>query len=386
MLDIAGLLVDSGHDVALFGMSHPANPALPYQRYFPDTVELEPPPTGVSNKARAVGRMFWSSSAQRGIRSVIEEFKPDVIHCHNIYHHLSPSILRSAAAAGVPVVMTLHDYKLACPTYQMLDNGRVCDACLPRHFSQAAIRGCRNNSRAQSGLMALEVAVHTWTKAYGSIACFLCPSQFLADTMRRAKVYPDRLKVLPNFCASAEIAAKDAPGGPVVFAGRLSPEKGVDTLIEAMKDVPGVECIIAGEGPEEARLRAAAGRAKSPVRFVGRLGRDDTLALLRSASCTAVPSRWNENQPIVILESFACAVPVVCTTLGGLPDLVQEDQTGLMVPPNSPAALAVAINRLTSDPVAAYAMGRRARRYVEDHHNPADHIEALTSVYRQVAA
>ncbi|HEX3426105.1 MAG TPA: glycosyltransferase [Acidimicrobiales bacterium] len=388
MFGLADLLQGAGHEVGFFGMEYPANDPMPYQRYFPPQVDFEPPP-GALGKAKAVGRMLWSFSAKKGLAGVLEHFQPDIVHCHNIYHQLSPSVLSAAADAGVPVVMTLHDYKLACPTYQLLDNGRLCDACVPRHFSQAWRRACRDHSRSQSGVMALELAAHTWSGAYDPVARFLCPSRFLADTMRRARVYPERLQVLPNFCDDLDgIATRDADAiaGPVVYAGRLSPEKGVDTLIDAVVASGGLECVIAGEGPERSHLEDRAAAAGDRIRFVGRLDRAEVLDLLRSGGCAAVPSRWHENQPMVILEAFACGIPVVSTNLGGLPDLVHPDINGLLVPPDDPAALGGALRRLSAEPELAAAMGRRARAYVEDHHQPRRHLEEMLAVYGDVRA
>lgn len=390
MFDLADLLTGAGHQVAFFGMAHPDNIPLPYSDWFPSEVAFEPPPAGAIPRARAVGRMLWSSSARRGLKAVIEEFRPDVIHCHNIYHQLSPSILGAAQSAGVPAIMTLHDYKLACPTYQLLDNGEVCEACIPRHFAQAVKRGCRNHSRGQSGLMALELAVHTLTGAYGDVQRFVCPSRFLAGVMRRAQVFPDRLLVIPNFCNGLDaIATRDfglaARGqGPVVFAGRLSPEKGVDILIDAVIANSALSCVIAGEGPERRRLEDRATPAGTRITFTGRLPRHGVLDLMRRASCVAVPSIWHENQPIVILEAFACGVPVVCTDLGGLPDLVHAHLTGLVVPPGDPEALGAALCRLADGGEAPATMGRQARAYVEAYHHPGRHLDAVLEVYRDV--
>ena len=392
LFDLADLLRAAGHQVAFFGMSHPDNIPLPYADWFPREVEFDPPPTDPISRARAVSRMMWSGSARRGLAAVIRDFRPDVVHCHNIYHQLSPSILGAATAAGVPVVMTLHDYKMACPTYRLLDNGHLCEACIPGHFSHAFKRGCRNHSRTQSGLMALELALHTWTGAYGAVARFVCPSRFLEGVMRRANVFPERLEVIPNFCNGLQAIAPrafdrdGAEGGPVVFAGRLSPEKGVRTLIDAMASHPELECVIAGDGPDRGRLAEAAAPLGSRIAFTGRLGRSEVLDLIRRASSVAVPSIWHENQPIVVLEAFACGVPVVCTDLGGLPELVRDEMTGLVVPPGDAAALGAAVARQAGDGPTAAVMGSQARAYVEECHDPGRHLDAIVGLYRRVGA
>ena len=161
LLDLADLQRAAGDTVAYFGMSHPENESpLPYAARFPSEVELEPAPSGVRPRAVAVGRMLWSPTSRRGLARVIDDFRPDVLHLHNIYHQLSPSVLAAARAAGVPCVLTMHDYKLACPSYQLLDRGRPCQACVTGGPLQAARRRCKDGSLSRSGLLAVESWLH----------------------------------------------------------------------------------------------------------------------------------------------------------------------------------------------------------------------------------
>jgi glycosyltransferase involved in cell wall biosynthesis len=387
MLDVSTLLTGHDHEVTFFGMAHPQNPPLPYDRFFPSEVEFESGVQTLRSRGQAVGRMFWSTSSARGIREVLDRVQPDVVHLHNIYHQLSPSILRETQEAGIPAVMTLHDYKLICPTYQLLDNGQLCEACVGGHFSQALRRSCRNESRFESGLMGAELALHTWMGAYGPVGRFCCPSEFLVRLAERGGVYPDRLRWVPNFVDSDSISLKEDLGGPVIYAGRLSPEKGVDVLLEAMGMLPGRQLLIAGEGPSRESLeRLAEGVAPDQVRFLGRLSRDDTLAAVRSAAVLVLPARWHENQPIVVLEALASGVPVISTDLGGLPELVRPHETGLLIPPNDAGRLAEAIATVLADPQEGHRMGRRGRALIDSEFGPQKHLERLLAVYAEVGA
>src|SRR4051812_24545917 len=258
MAGVAELQREAGHETAFFGMQHPANEPQLYERFFPSYLELEPPPDALTDKVKGFGRMVWSPSAQRGMASVVEDFRPDVVHLHNIYHHLSPSILVPLARRGVPVVMTLHDYKLACPTYRFLDKGEVCQACLGGHFTQAVRRRCKDGSLTSSTVMAAELAIHTALRAYRHVQLFVCPSRFITGRMAAAGVFPDRLRWVPHFVSPVEGAPRTA-SDTVVFAGRLSREKGVDTLIEAVGRMEGpVRLEIAGEGPDRSPLERLA--------------------------------------------------------------------------------------------------------------------------------
>ena len=384
MLDVAALQVAAGHEVAFFGMDHPDNPPQRFAAHLPRFVELEPPPAGAARRAAAAARMVWSTSSRRGMDAVLRDFRPDVAHAHNLYHQLSPSVLRPLADRGVPVVLTLHDYKLACPSYQLLDHGRLCDACVGGRYHRAVARRCKDGSLGASLVLAMESGAHRLLGAWGPVRTFISPSRFMAATMSRAGVYPDRLELLSHFVDAGPLAPKSRPGGPVVFAGRLAPEKGVDLLIEAIAALrPAARLEIAGEGPERAALESlAAELAPGRVRFHGRLGRDRLLALLRGATVVAVPSRWHENQPMAVLESFACGVPVVVSDLGGLPELVEPGRDGEIVAAGDAAAMAGALAAMLADPGRALAMGAAGRAKVERRFAPAPHLRRLERIYR----
>jgi glycosyltransferase involved in cell wall biosynthesis len=389
LLDVARLQRAAGDTVEYFGMDHPENePGLSYVRHFPARMELEPAPAGL-RKASAAGRMVWSPSARRGLDRVLADFRPDVVHLHNIYHQLSPSILAAARDAGVPCVLTLHDYKLACPSYRMLDHGKPCDACVTGGVWQAARRSCKDGSRSASALLSLESWLHRRMGAYEPVGVFLAPSEFLAAVMRRAGVFPDRLRVLPLFLDPAAITTRRAPAGrSVVYAGRLSAEKGVDVLIRAVAELPPeVPVEIAGDGPDRAALTALAERVvPGRVRFHGRLGTAALHDLIRTAATVAVPSRWYENQPLSVLEAFGCGVPVVATDLGGLPELVEDGVDGYTVPADDPSALAAALCKLTADPVLSWQLGRAGRAKAEVRFGPGAHLTGLRSAYAAAGA
>ncbi|MEV6636755.1 glycosyltransferase [Actinoplanes sp. NPDC051470] len=380
LFDVARLQERAGDEVAFFGMAHVDNdPGLRFEEHFPSQVDLDPPPPGVRGRAEAAARMIWSTSARQGLARTLKQFRPDVVHMHNVYHQLSPSVVAACRDAGVPVVMTLHDYKLACPSYQMLDRGRPCDACVTGGPWQAARRSCKDGSRSASTLLAVESWLHRRFRAYDGVGVFIAPSDFLAGVMTRAGVGAGRLRVLRHPVDVDTIKVKEKPGGGVVFAGRLAHEKGVDTLIEAA-DIAGLDIDIAGDGPALAQLP----RTKR-THFHGRLPKGELHELIRSAAVVAVPSRWYENQPLAVLEAFGCGVPVVGTDLGGLPELITPGVDGEVVPPDEPSSLASALQRTLKDLDLAFSMGRAGRRKVEQHFSPADHLAGLNAAYGSVA-
>jgi glycosyltransferase involved in cell wall biosynthesis len=382
MFDLARLQTDAGDEVAFFGMDHPDNEPMPYASHFPSYVEFRAP--SMSMGIRASARMLYSSSAEAGIQAVITDFRPDVVHLHNIYHQLSPSVLRPIARAGIPSLMTLHDYKLACPTYQFLDHGKICEACLGGHFYHAATHRCKDGSLAASLLATVESYAHAITRAYSPVRLFIAPSRFLADKMKEAGVFPDRMRLLNHFIDAEPIAAAGNPGSGFIFAGRLSPEKGVDVLIEAAGQLPGVAVEVLGDGPARADLeRLAARLAPGRVRFRGRLDKESVHAAMRGALAVVVPSRWYENQPMTVLEAFACGVPVIGSRIGGIPELVTDGVNGYTVTPGDPAALAARMHELNSNAAAALELGRAARAHVMSAFDPGRHLKGIAALYTE---
>jgi glycosyltransferase involved in cell wall biosynthesis len=225
--------------------------------------------------------------------------------------------------------------------------------------------------------------VHRRVGAYEPVQVFICPSRFLAAKLAQGGVYPDRLELLGSFVDTHEVPPKAQPGGGIVYAGRLSHEKGVDVLVEAVARLGDGQLDVVGDGPERTRLEAlAATRAPGRVRFHGRVPRERVLQLLRAGAVAAMPSRCHDNQPMAVLEAFACGVPVVATSLGGLPELV-DGGCGEVVPPEDPDAMATVLGRLLAHPARALAMGQAARSRAEQEFTPGRHLAGLDRLYER---
>jgi glycosyltransferase involved in cell wall biosynthesis len=331
--------------------------------------------------------MIWSRSAAEGVAAVVERFRPDVAHLHNIYHQLSPSVLSALRHFQVPMVMTLHDYKLVCPTYLLLDKGQVCEACLDGRFRHAIQRRCKDGSLAASALLAGESAIHRSIKAYSPVQAFICPSRFMQRKMTQANVFPDRLRYLPHFVDEPPLTAQVAPGAHVLFAGRLSPEKGADVLVRAAGKLnQDTRVLIAGDGPDRRMLEdLSAEVAPGRVKLLGRLAKDELELYIRSSAVVVVPSRCHENQPMTILEAFRVGIPVIGTALGGIPELIDHGVDGLVVPPNDPNELAATLDGVLADNERSRSMGRAGQEKVHQRFSPAAHLAALHQIYEEAA-
>lgn len=384
-LDLAELQRDAGHQIEFFGMSHPMNLPQTYQGTFPARIEFQPIPASLTSKARATGRMMYSVAARRGIDEVLRRFRPDVVHLHNIYHQLSPSILGPISRRGIPAVMTLHDFKMACPTYLMMHKGTPCEACVGGSVFNAVRRRCNGGSLMASAVSAAEATLHTRTGAYDHIARFICPSRFLMGRMEAAGFYPERLVHLPNFVASGPGPLRAEPGAGVIFASRLSDEKGVDVAIRAVAARPALRLEIAGDGPERSSLEELAeDLAPDRIRFLGHLPRPELLDALASARAAIVPSRCYENQPYAVLEAFSQGVPVVGSDLGGISELVDHAHDGYLVAAGDVAGFADALQALEDAPAEALRMGRRGAEKVGRHLGVTRHLTDLDAVYDDV--
>ncbi|MFN0091975.1 MAG: glycosyltransferase [Acidimicrobiales bacterium] len=390
MLDVSELLRRRGHTVEHFAMAHPANQPAAYEAYFPPQVVLDEPGGRLAERLHTAASMIHSGAARRGMSQVLDAFAPDVVHLHNIYHQLSPSILGPIAARRIPIVMTVHDFKLVCPSYRLLDGRGPCEACVSPGafaFRPAAARRCKDGSLAASGLLALEASVHRWVGAYDPIELFLAPSEFLAERLRRGGIASQRVRRLANFVELDRAPVRQGPGAGVVFVGRLSPEKGIDVLIRAVGLAPRLRLRIAGDGPDRAALERLAGEvAPGRVEFLGLLPRAEVDALVQGARTAALPARWHENMPLSVIEAMAAGVPQVVTGLGGLPELVTDGVEGLVAPVDDPAALAAALTRLEEDTALAEAMGAAARRTATQRWGAEAHLLALETAYADAAS
>ncbi|MCP5026512.1 MAG: glycosyltransferase family 4 protein [Actinomycetia bacterium] len=379
MFGVADRQEAAGHQIAFFGMTHPHNRDGANSDLGVDEVSLDPPPDGTVAQLRTAGRIVWNRQAQNRMAEMIGRFRPDVVHAHNIYHQLSPSILRPVRAAGIPAVMTLHDYKLVCPTYLLRRQGKVCESCIDGGFRQAAKLRCQG-SLAGSALLAFETGLHRRIGAYDPIDLLICPSRFLAGRMEAGGIDARRLRHLPNFSDLDQVAQTTAQAAEVFYAGRLSDEKGVATLVEAAGLFPqSVKVTVAGGGPleEELRNHPAAGR----IDFLGRIPHTEVLDRLGGGPLVVVPSACHENAPMVALEAMAAGAVVVASDRGGLPEQVRHGQTGLIFPADDPAALAGAVGRLLADPELRRAMAVRAREDARRQFSAEVHMERLHELY-----
>jgi glycosyltransferase involved in cell wall biosynthesis len=337
------------------------------------------PETGTRLKTMATaGRAVWAFSSAEKVRRLIRSHRPDVVHVHNLFPTLSPTVLRTAAEY-VPVVATLHNYRLMCLPATFIRDGRTCEDCLGRVPWPGVVHQCYRGSMAGSVVLGTSVTLHRIAGSYDRVALFLAVSTFLRRKHLEAGLSPERLLVKSNF--SWPIPRREGPGEVFLYLGRLSAEKGVGTILRAWR--PGLgTLVVAGSGPEDGRLRAM---APSGVVFLGAVDGSAVPGLLQRARALLLPSNWYEGQPRVVLEAYAAGVPVLASDVGGLPEVVEDGRSGFLLPPTDPEAWTAAMQKLISDPEAV-RLGQRGWQLWRERFSPERGLEGLEQAYQQAMA
>lgn len=379
-LDHNEIFEDLGWDVVPFSMKHPRNRDTAWEEYFADEIELGEDYGAVGKLTKSL-KAIYSLEAARKIDRLIAEVRPAIAHAHNIYHHLSPSILARLRKRNIPVVLTLHDLKLACPSYRMISQNRICEKCKATRYWQAAANRCLHESLPLSLWVTAEAYFHRLLGSYRrNVDKFVVPSRFYIDKFCEWGWERERFVYIPNFVDAEDIQPDFSAGRDFVYFGRLSHEKGVATLIRAAA-AAGAPVRIVGTGPEADNLRGLAGRLGANITFSGYLSGNDLFDALRSARAIVLPSEWYENAPISVLEAYASGKPVIGADIGGIPELVTAGR-GDIFEPFSVESLAEKLSDFASRTDSEIEeMGREGRSYVLSEHSRNIYSKRMSAVY-----
>lgn len=382
--ELSDLLEEKGHSVIFFSMQDPRNRPAPSSEFFVGNVDFDALSSPFA-KLAAAGRIVYSFEAKRKMERLLTKHKPAIAHLHNIYHQLSPSVLHALDRAGVPAVMTAHDYKLICPNYLLYAGGRVCERCAGGRFYKVLSSRCRRESFLSGLVLTTEAYLHRFLRTYATLERIIAPSEFLRSKLLETGYSTERVVHIPNFVARIPESAAAKGGSYVAYVGRLSREKGLSTLMRAMSALPEVSLKIAGDGPgrnalEELRVSLGAGN----IEFVGYLGSQAVEEFISSSSFAVVPSECYENCPLSILEAMCLGKPVIGSSIGGIPELIRDGEDGLLFTPGDEVDLREKIGKLARDRRAAVEMGRRAREKVTTVYSREAHYEKVMEVYRSV--
>ncbi|KQV46923.1 transferase [Pelomonas sp. Root1217] len=349
------LLREHGHDVQMFERSN---------------TELNE-----GSKLAAAMETIWSRDSGRAFRAALAEFRPQVVHVHNTFAKISPVIYWEAARAGVPIVQTLHNFRLLCPQAMFLREGKVCEDCLGKVPWRGAVRACYRGSVAQSTVLASMVTVHraagTWSN---KVTRYIALNEFCRRKFIEGGLPADRIVLKPNFVDFDAPPAGSREG--FLFVGRLSTEKGIETLVEAAKKIGSALIRVAGTGPEAHLLEGVPG-----VQALGGLDGDAVRRQMSASAALILPSIWYENFPRTLVEAMACGLPIIASSIGALAELVEEGVSGLLFEPGNAADLAAKLIWAQDNPEAMAAMGLRARAIYEDKFTARRNYAQLIEIY-----
>ncbi|MDL2256307.1 glycosyltransferase [Parabacteroides sp. OttesenSCG-928-G06] len=337
-LALEKLLMDEGHEVAIFSSQHPKNLPSKWEKYFPSEIDLSS--SSIKNILSALTRPFYSREVKRRFLRLINDFQPDVIHAHNIHSYLSPYIVELAAKKGIKVVWTLHDYKLICPAYTCLRSGKPCELCFT-HKRNVVRHKCIKNSLSASIIAYLEAIVWNRKKLEKLTKTFISPSHFLKSKMIAAGYRAEKVEVLHNFMQPERLQPCLPKGDYYCYVGRLSPEKGVDILLKAAESLPYPLYIIGG-GSEFERLKKE--YAQENIHFLGHQPPERVIEIVQKARLMVIPSIWYENNPFSVIESLCAGTPVLGANIGGIPELIEIGKNGFLFTPGNIEELREKIN------------------------------------------
>ncbi len=330
-------------------------------------------------------KTLWNADTIREVKSLIGHERPDIVHCHNTFPLISPTIYYAAIQCGVPTIQTLHNYRIICPQSYLLRDDAFCTACVGRSLPFAAIRHrCYRNSVAATATLAAMIARHwlqnTWTR---KVSQYIALSAFAKKMFVRGGLPENRIHIKPNSVPDpGPLEGATNERGGALFVGRLSPEKGIRTLLDAWRNLD-MPLDIYGEGPMAKDVHAV---ANPVIRYHGQQSQARIRDAMRRAALLVLPSIWPEGFPMVVLEAFANGLPVIGSEIGSLQEIIRSDITGQLYPPGDPAALAATVRQAIDQPGQLAAMGANAREEYMQKFAPNRNYAALLSIYRDALA
>lgn len=379
MLKVGEYLEKMGHEVSYFGMHDEKNTVGNALGISTTNMDFH---TGSLSRLLYPLRIVYSLEAKKGIAKVIQDFKPDIVHFNNINFQLTPSIIDACSELGVPMVQTAHDFRVVCPNHLLLSltEKRPCELCVNSHKWNCAKNKCIHGSRAKSIIGSIEGELYRHRKNYDKVSLYICPSQFMENMLNREPRYAGKTVTLHNFLALDEMPASVQKKDYILYFGRLAEEKGLDRFLEACKLLPDIPFVIAGGGPMEELLRKS---APKNVEFVGFKTGSELRQLIAEAQFSVYLPIWYENCPLSVLESQALGTPVLANRIGGIPELIQDGQTGVLMDTFTPENYAAQMKALYADRSRLEAMSEKCKNR-SDIMDLEHYCEALDQLYRKV--
>ncbi|MBR6489755.1 MAG: glycosyltransferase [Muribaculaceae bacterium] len=374
-MNLERLLKEHGHDVAVFAMDYPENVDSGWNKYYASQVEFE---GSWCNKIRAAKRLMGWGDIKLAFNKILNDFKPDIVHLHNIHSYLSPVLAKLAKHRGCRVVWTLHDFKLVCPSYSCLLNGKPCEKCIGHSKMHVLKTHCMKDSFAASTMAYIEARKWNRYVLESYTDAFVCPSQFMESKMRKDGFDSEKLHVVCNHIDPVKLELFNSMNNTredyYAYVGRLSTEKGIETLLNVASKLP-YPLKIAGDGPLSQRLKDQYAYNKN-ILFLGRQNAQQVATLLSKARFSIMPSECYDNNPLGVIESLCAGTPVVGARIGGITELL-DDENGITFTSGNKEELEKTIDKAYSISWDFNTIRERAMQRF----SPKKHLDKILSIY-----
>lgn len=376
--ELAKLLKSHGHTVAFFSMKNENNIKTGDREYFVDEIDMN---TGSKFEALNV---IYSKKNKALMEKALEEFKPDIVHINNFQRQLSASIIDAVKEKNIPLIMTAHDLNPICPASIMLYNGEVCEDCITKGYTSCIKKKCIKNSMLKSVLGYIEKKYYDLHKMFCKVDCIISPSEFNKNQLLKGKLKCNDITVIHNFVN--ETKKTDYTLGYCAFYfGRLSREKGILNLVEAINNIPGARLIIAGDGPERENIQAyiKEHNLENRITLLGYLNQNDIRENIRKCRFVAVPSIWYENCPYSILETMEIGKPIIGSRIGGIPELIQDGINGFTYEHNDVSELTNKLIKMFSNDEIIKQFSKNSKQIFIENYSAEAYYNKLMTVYNK---
>ena len=391
MFNIKKMLEDNGHEVIPFSIHSTKNVETEYSKYFVEPIgtrdavyfnEVKKTPKSIW---QMVTRSVYSIEVKKAIQREIRDVKPDLVYIIHFVNKLSPSVITGAKELGVPVVLRLSDYFLLCPRFDFMYQKKVCEDCLTKGYKACIQKSCVQGSKAASFIRVFSMKVHSLMKVYDKVDAFITPSEFLRKKLIDNGFPAEKIVCIPTFTASKSSVGEPQLGTYGLYFGRVTEEKGVETVVQAYEKMPDKQLKIMGDDTTEEgeRLKAyVKQKGLTNIEFLGFKGGTELEEVIKGARFTLIPSIWYDNLPNTTLESFQYSKPVIASNIGSLPELVIDGVNGYLFEPGNADDLKAKIELLDDDKKIKI-MGVKSRSRLEDRFAPKTHFDALMRVFEK---
>lgn len=379
VFSLARLLRQAGHEVISFSMKAENNETSPSSQYFSEAVNLD------KFNLKNIFKFFYNREAAKKLDQLIKAERPEIAHLHNISHQLSSSVIKVLKKYNIPIVQTLHDYKLICPNYKLFSGGQACYKCHGGKYYSCLFNKCVKNSYAKSFLAMLEAYYCRWTGVYEKIDLFIAPSRFMKDICVSFGVAENKIKTLNHFNDKPPALSRETLSQPyLLYCGRLAEEKGIEVLVRTMIIIEEkIKLLIIGAGPDFEEIKNLIVKLKlsDSIEMLGPKYGAELNDYIVNSRAVAVPSIWPENFPYAVLEALAAGRPVIASASGGLKEMISDGENGFLFEPGDVKSLAGAIDKLLR---ADQEKLSRAALLASEKYRPDNYLPEIMKIYQKL--